>query len=132
MYKIYLEDRPVNEVIRKGNTIRIDGSVSEALETELKGWTIEEGKGLSDVHYITLTEYNKPVKKNYTGKRFVTKSAWAIGQESSWTDDKEVEHPYWYIYDKLTEAVSNDSYSSNQGEIKKDIQRCERDNKLSF
>jgi hypothetical protein len=86
---------------------------------------------LKTVKIITKNEIDNVKINKIDSKRFVMKSSWELGMECSWIDEKGEDHPYYYIYDKNEDKISNDCYPSNRGAIQVDLKNCRLQNKLT-
>ncbi|MFO1442835.1 hypothetical protein KDN24_06355 [Bacillus sp. Bva_UNVM-123] len=108
-YKIQLEGKKINEVMKVGNIIRIDHkgfSLSSVIE--LNDWKYEvqssHDNGEVTIYYIKLIAKRELIE--YNGKRFVTKNSYELGIENAMFDDERNRFiPFWYIYDKGTNEI---------------------------
>lgn len=115
-YTIHTEGRELNEVIKTGNTVRVDlHSVLSPLKMicELQGFDYEVKGGHelpngTKVKYILITgkKGEKQAQKLPKNKRYVLKSAGQLGTDSGYIDEKTGRFiPTWYIIDKTNNEI---------------------------
>jgi hypothetical protein len=119
MYIIQTEGRELKEVLKVGNTVRIDHmGLSVSNVTELNDFNYEVKKGHENGEYTVfyVTIIGKKQLNKYTGKRYVTKNSYNLGIDSEiWDDEKEKYIPFWYIYDKATNTTIEGYEDAGEG-----------------